>query len=170
VPARGPRQQFYSGLKRERELEHDVHIYDAYLEVAGRLADREVRIERIVLDYELRREYQRWLHERDKGRDDCDGRPDRDAVEIQQWAADYDLPYFDDQVHFPDLRIEYEELDGRVRHEDVEVMTVHYRGGHAAAIGRSGFTCYGGFTARMSGRSGGRGSGHGRSPAEELWD
>jgi hypothetical protein len=147
-----------------------VQIYDAYLDVAGRLADRDARIERIVLDYELKRDYQRWLHERDRDRDDHDGHPDRAAHEIQQWAADHDLPYFDDQVHFPDLRIEYEELDGRVRHEDVEVMTVHYRGGHAAAVGRSGFTCYGGFTARMSGRSGGRGSGHGRSPAEELWD
>jgi len=26
-----------------------------------------------------------------------------------EWAHDHDLPYFDDQVHFPDLRIEYKE-------------------------------------------------------------
>ena len=141
-PARGARQQFYSGLKRERELEHDVQIYDAYVDASGRLAERDARIERVVLDYELKRDYQRWLHERDRDRDDHDGHPNRAAHEIQQWAADHDLPYFDDQVHFPDLRIEYVELDGRVRHEDVEVMTVHYRGGHSAAVSRSGFSSF----------------------------
>jgi hypothetical protein len=168
--AQRPHQQFYGGLKRERELEHDVQIYDAYLTVADRLAERGARIERIVLDYELKRDYQRWLHERDGDRDDYDGHPDRSTAEIEQWAADHELPYFDDQLHVPDLRIEYEEIDGRMRHEDIEVMTVHYRGGHAAAVSRAGFSRYGAFTARMTGRSGGRGSGHGRSPAEELWD
>jgi hypothetical protein len=104
-------------------------------------------------------------------RDEHNGRPDRDAVEIQQWAADHDLPYFDDQVHFPDLRIEYEEIDGQLRHEDVEVVTVHYRGGHAAAVNRSGFSCNAGFTVRLGGsRGGGRGSGHGRRAAEDFWD
>ena len=140
------------------------------MDVADRLAERGARIERIVLDYELKRDYQRWLHERDGDRDDYDGHSDRSSAEIQQWAADHDLPNFDNHVHFPDLRVEYEEVDGRLRHEDVEVMTVHYRGGHAAAVSRAGFSCYGAFTARMSGRSGRRGSSQGRSPAEELWD
>jgi len=30
-----PRQEFYAGLKRERELEHDAQVYDAYLNVSG---------------------------------------------------------------------------------------------------------------------------------------
>jgi hypothetical protein len=113
-------------------------------------------------------EYQRWLHERDR---DGDGRPNRDAGEIGEWARDHDLPYFDEQVHFPDLRIEYEELDGRRDHEDVEVLTVHYRGGHGTAATRSGFTSYSGFSARISGRSGGgRGGGRSDGLAEEMWD
>ena len=164
-----PRQAFYSGLKRERELEHDSQVYRAYEREAERLAERDARIERVVLDYELKREYQQWLHERDRERDDYDGRPDRDAQEIAQWALEHELPYFDDHVHFPDVRIEYEELDGRRRHEDVEVLTVHYRGGHAAAAARSGFTAYRGFSARISGRSGGgRGGGRSGGLAEEL--
>jgi len=32
-----PRQEYYAGVKRERELEHDVQIYDAYLRTADRL-------------------------------------------------------------------------------------------------------------------------------------
>jgi hypothetical protein len=65
--------------------------------------------------------------------------------------------------------IEYEELDGRRRHEDVEVLTVHYRGAHGAAAARSGFTAYRGFSARVGGRGGGGRSG-GRSGglAEEV--
>jgi hypothetical protein len=35
-------------------------------------------------------------------------------------------------VHFPDYRIEYE-IDGRERHEDVELVTPHYRGAHAVS-------------------------------------
>src|SRR5206468_6304823 len=86
--------------------------------------------------------------ERDKDRDDADGRPDREPAEIEEWAHEHDLPYFDDQVHFPDLRIEYEEPDGRWDHRDVEVTTVHYRGGHGAAAAQSGFACYRGSSAR----------------------
>jgi hypothetical protein len=43
-------------------------------------------------------------------------------------------------VHFPDFRIGYE-LDGRDHHEDVEVVTAHYRGAHAATRAKAGFTC-----------------------------
>src|SRR5882672_3181302 len=67
----GRRQEFYAGLKKPREMEHDSQIYRAYLEEADRLHDRGARIERVLLDYELKREYQQWLHEHDRG----DGRP-----------------------------------------------------------------------------------------------
>jgi hypothetical protein len=165
-----PQQMFYSGLKRERELEHDSQIYRAYEREAERLTERDARIDRVVLDYELKREYQQWLHERDRERDDYDGHPDRDAREIEQWALEHDLPYFDEHVHFPDLRIEYE-LDGRHDHEDVEVLTIHYRGAHGAAAARSGFTAYRGFSARITAHSGARGgAGHWRGPAEELFE
>lgn len=143
-----PAQSFYSGLKRTRELEHDAQIYGAYLQAAGRLQEGDARVNRVVLDYELKRDYQKWLHEHDGDRDDYDGHHDRTDEEIRAWAAEHGLPYFDDQVHFPDLRIEYEELDGRREHEDIEVLTVHYRGAHASAASQSGFSCYGAATAR----------------------
>ena len=168
-----PRQEFYAGLKKERELEHDAQIYEAYLSVADRLDERDAHIDRVVLDYELKREYQQWLHERDRDRDDYDGHPDRDKREIEQWALEHDLPYFDEQVHFPDLRIEYEEIDGRRSHEDVEVTTIHYRGAHGSAAARSGFSCYRGTSARLGGRGGGgRGGGRSKDPhlAEEFLD
>jgi DNA-binding PadR family transcriptional regulator len=146
-------QTFWDGLKREREREHDLQVYRAYERDADRLAQRGARIDRVVLDHELKRDYQTWLHERDRDRTDYDGHPDRTDEEIRAWALEHDLPYFDDEVHFPDLRIEYEEMDGRWDHDDIEVTTEHYRGGHAASVARSGFSCYGGSSARVGGRS-----------------
>jgi hypothetical protein len=145
-------QTYYAGLKRSRELEHDSQVFDAYLHTADRLHEQGARIDRVVLDYELKRDYQKWLHENDAKRDDCDGHPYRNQDEIRFWAMEHDLPYFDDQVHFPDLRIEYEDRDGNQRHEDIEVVTIHYRGAHVTAAKRSGFTCYGAGSARSGGR------------------
>jgi hypothetical protein len=144
-----------AGVRKPRELEHDSQIYDAFLEAAERLHAADARIERVVLDYELKREYQCFLQERNRDRRESDGRPDRDPVEIEAWARAHDLPYFDDQVHFPDVRIEYEDLDGRTRQLDVEVTTVHYRGAHGAAAARSGFSQYRGGSARIFNRSSG---------------
>jgi len=83
----------------------------------------------------------------------CRRRPDRTDDEIQDWAVEHGLPYFDGHVHFPDLRIEYEDIDGRRDHLDVEILTVHYRGARGAAAARSGFRCVSGSSARTGGRS-----------------
>jgi hypothetical protein len=63
---RGQSQEFYSRLVKPREVEHDAQVFSAYLREAEKLVQRGVRIDRIALDYELKREYQRWLHERDR--------------------------------------------------------------------------------------------------------
>jgi DNA-binding PadR family transcriptional regulator len=156
----GERQEFHADVSHPREVEHDSQLFDAYLAVEERLRDQCADIERVVLEQDLRREYQAWLQERNKGNPDSDGRPGRDPREIAEWAREHDLPYFDDRVHFPDFRIEYE-LDGRDRHEDVEVMSDHYRGAYAASKARAGFTCY---------RGGGGGGGSSFDPglAEEF--
>jgi len=69
------------------------------------------------------------------------------------------------------VRIEYEEIDGRLDHIDVEVLTIHYRGGHSAPAARSGFSAYRGSSVRIGGTGGGGGRGGGRAGgfAEELW-
>jgi hypothetical protein len=103
-----------------------------------------------------------------KDRDDYDGHPDRGPDEIREWAYEHDLPYFDDEVHFPDVRIEYQEPDGRWERENIEVVTPHYRGAHGASVARSGFSCYRGVSLRVSGRSGGRGGAHPRLAEEFL--
>ena len=65
---------------------------------------------------------------------------------------------------FPDVRIEYD-IDGRDHTLDVEVLTPHYRGAHAAAKSAAGFACYG---RCGGGHSSSRGSGVPHGLAEEL--
>jgi hypothetical protein len=156
-------------LKRERELNHDVQVYRAYERAAKRLADRGGHVDRVLLDHQLKREYQSWLHARDRERADYDGHPDRTGGEVNEWAREHGLPYFEEQVHFPDLRIEYRDRDGREDHEDIEVTTEHYRGAHAASVARSGFSCYGGSSRRIGrGGSSRGGGGHHGGLAEEM--
>jgi hypothetical protein len=165
-----PRQTFYAGLRKPRELTHDSKVYRAYLRAEERLREQGGRVDRILLDYELKRDYQRFLHERNRGRKDCDGRPDREPEEIARWAREHDLPYEDGHVHFPDARIEYEDRGGRSRHEDIEVVTAHYRGAHAGAVARSGFSCYRAIGGMVGGCASAGRRGGSRHPrlAEEL--
>jgi hypothetical protein len=145
-------QAFYAGVSRERELDHDSNLYATYQQEEARLRDEHggLEIRRVVVEQDLKREYQEFLQEHNRGRADSDGWPDRDEHEIREWAREHDLPYFDGQVHFPDYRIEYE-VDGRELHQDVELFTEHYRGAHAASHGQTGFRIY------VVGSPGGRG-------------
>lgn len=136
------RQGFYAGADRARERTHDAQLYRAYLKEADRLRDRDAPILRVQLDRELKRDYQRFLQDSNRGDRDSDGRPDRSPEEIEDWAREHNLPYCNDQVHFPDVRIEYEDVDGEVRNRDIEVTTEHYRGGHARSASRSGFAIH----------------------------
>ena len=162
-------QTFYAGAVKSRELSHDAQLYRAFVRAADRLRDQGARIERVVLDYELKREYQRFLQAHNRGRTDSDGRPGRGAAEIRQWAQEHDLAVVNGHVQFPDVRIEYERPDGRRDVEHVEVTTLHYRGAHAAGKVAAGFTRFRGSTARVGG-SGSRGGGSPFDPrvAEEL--
>src|SRR5204862_5576813 len=86
------RQAFYAGADKARERTHDAQLYRAYLKAAERLQACEARILRVELDRELKREYQRFLQERNRGDHDSDGRPDRTVEEILEWAREQDLP------------------------------------------------------------------------------
>ena len=72
-------------------------------------------------------------------------------------------------MHFPDVRIEYRDQDGEEHHQDVEVVTEHYRGAHGASVARSGFSCYRCSSLGIGrGSSRGGGNGHRGGLAEEV--
>jgi hypothetical protein len=154
---REPSQTFYAGVSRSREINHDSNLYATFRQEETRLRDEhpDLDIRRVILEQDLKREYQEFLQDHNRDRADSDGRPGRDENEVRDGAREHDLPYFDDQVHFPDYRIEYE-VDGRELHQDVELFTPHYRGAHAASRARTGFRIYVVASRGSGGRSGPR--------------
>ena len=168
--ADGDRQAFYVGITKPRELAHDSRVYSAYMKATERLAERGEPVRRVVLEEELKREYQRFLQAENRARREHGETPEERADAVARWAQEHQLPSEDGHVQFPDARIEYDGRDGRRSVEDIEVVTPHYRGAHAAAKARSGFTRYRACGARLGGlRTTGR-SGRSIDPrlAEEL--
>lgn len=164
------RQAFYVGISKPRELAHDSRVYSAYMKAGERLAERGEPVRRVVLEEELKREYQRFLQAENRARREGGETPEERSDAVARWAQEHQLPYEDGHVQFPDARLEYDGRDGRRSVEDIEVVTPHYRGAHAAAKVRSGFTRYRASGARLGGlRTTGR-SGRGVDPrlAEEL--
>ena len=157
-----PAQAFYAGVSKPRELAHDARVHQAYTTVVDRLTARGARVRRVVLEVELKRDYQRFLQAGNRGRRDGDGRPTVDTEAIAEWARSRQLPCEDGHVTLPDLRVEFEEPDGRFAIEDVEVMTPHYRGAHAAGKARAGFTRFRAVGARVGGGGGAARSGRHR--------
>ena len=135
------RQQFHAGVARPRELAHDSRLFTAYLQTRDRLHSEDCNVRRVLLEQELKSEYQRFLQEPNRGRRRSTGVPRRDADAIERWAAERDLPVVGDSVRFPDLRVEYERPDGTLAREDLEIVTENYRGAHAAATAAAGFNC-----------------------------
>jgi hypothetical protein len=138
----GKEQVFYAGVVKPRELAHDSQLYRAFKEEAARIEDEGGRVTRVILDYELKSNYQSFLNRHDRP-EEADIEGDRHA-----FAEANDLHIVRGHLELPDLRIEYETTDGRLEHRDVELVTEHYSRGQLAGKARAGFTCY---------RAGGRG-------------
>jgi len=135
-------QIFYAGLAKPREATHDAQLSRVYAEAAERLQERGCRIRRVVMDYELKRDYQRFLQERNRFSGGGSGRPNRSQDEVRSWAVEHGLPIVEERVQFPDVRVEYEHSDGRPDREDLELATGHYNSRQMAAKQASGFSIH----------------------------
>ena len=83
------RQTFNDGIQRPRELKHDAAFYRAYLEEAERLNEAGAEILRVILENDLKAEFQTFLQEPNRDRADSDGRPERSLLEIESWAHEW---------------------------------------------------------------------------------
>jgi hypothetical protein len=111
-------------------------LYRLYQAEADRIESEGGRVSRIVLDYELKRDYQTFLNRPDRPED-----ADR-VDDMEAFAAMSGLPIVDDHLELPDLRIEFETADGRLEHRDVELVTEHYSRGQLAGKTAAGFALY----------------------------
>jgi hypothetical protein len=123
-------QRYWAGLVKPKELEHDVAIYGAFREHAAAIEKAGGRVRRVVLDYELKSVINREMNR-------AEGPPA--AERRQRLAEQFELPVVNERLALPDLRIEYTDAEGREQHQDIEVITRHYRGAHRAGKMRAGF-------------------------------
>jgi hypothetical protein len=145
-------QQYHSGLVKPRELAHDVQIYRAFQAERQRIEADGGHVQRVSLDYELKRDYQTFLNRPDKPQDSTF------QDDLEAFAYSHDLPIIDGHLELPDLRIEYENAAGRIETRDVEVVTEHYSRAQLAGKARAGFSLYRS-TPTGIGRTGGSRSG-----------
>jgi len=134
--AHGQAQEYHAGLVKPRELGHDVQLYRAYRAELARIDEAGGRVTRVVLDYELKRDYQQFLNRRDRS-------PDATFDdELRAFSEARQLPIVDGHLELPDLRLEVETADGRTETRDVEVVTEHYSRSQLSGKARAGFALY----------------------------
>jgi hypothetical protein len=133
--ADGRQQQYYAGLVKPRELAHDAQLYRLFENERKQLEGAGARVTRVVLDYELKREYHTYLHrQRLAGVDPDEAR--------ETFAAERDLPCSNGHIELPDVRIEYETPDGLTAYRDLELATEHYSRSQLSGKQAAGFRVY----------------------------
>jgi DNA-binding transcriptional ArsR family regulator len=136
-PGRDREQRLYAGFVKPREALHDSNLYPVYRTHAARLERGGATVRRVVLDFELKREYLRELRRRERA---TPGAPE-EALKTDA-AARFDLPVVNGRVQFPDLRIEYEDRALGQAKVDIELATAAYSRPHLAGKVQAGFTLY----------------------------
>src|ERR1019366_7981929 len=61
------KQSYYAELVKPRELGHDAQLYRLFQAEAAKIEAAGGHIDRVVVDYELKREYQKFLNRPDRG-------------------------------------------------------------------------------------------------------
>jgi hypothetical protein len=132
----GARQAFYADLVKPREIAHDTAIYRMYQAEAANIQRQGGGIRRVVLDYELKKAVYSPLA---RARELPAFQFAKRQAEI---AATNGLRVVEGKIPLPDLRIEYETGEGTPAKVDLELLTEHYHGSHAAAKANAGFKMY----------------------------
>lgn len=158
--ADGREQQYYAGLVKPRELAHDAQLYRLFDTERKELEDAGARVTRVVLDYELKREYHTYVHRQQ-------GAGATPAEARAAFAREHDLPFAKGRIELPDVRIEYEDRDGVLQRRDLELATEHYSRSQLSGKHASGFRVY--RAAGVRGASAGKKGGTPSDPHHLEW-
>lgn len=129
-------QMFYADFVKPREVAHDTAIYRMYQAEAANIQRQGGGIRRVVLDYELKKAVYSPLA---RARELPAFQFAKRQAEI---AAVNGLRVVEGKIPLPDLRIEYETGEGTPAKVDLELLTEHYHGSHAAGKAKAGFKMY----------------------------
>jgi len=100
-----PKQVLYHGFVKTREAKHDAALYRLYQQEAGRITQDGGQVNRVVLDFELKKSINRELVK-------LQGLPaDEQLRRKQEIAQEHGLTVVDGKIPIPDLRLEYADRD-----------------------------------------------------------
>ena len=134
--ALGNPQVVYAGFVKPSEVAHDAAIYRMFHAERARIEAQQGRIQRVVLDYELkRRVYAPLAKARQLSKPEY-------AKQQAEVAAQNHLKVIRGRIVLPDLRIEFVTAAGDLARVDLELATHHYHASHMAAKAAAGFRFY----------------------------
>jgi hypothetical protein len=136
-PEHSSRQMYYSGWVKPGEVWHDASLFRMVRQVEAELEQQGSRVQRVVLDDELKGAAYRAVHEARSS-----GEPDRYARLAVGEAEGLHVDR--DRFVFPDVRLEVQDRDGSVRTVDLELVTKDYHRGHLSGKAGAGFRMFGG--------------------------
>jgi hypothetical protein len=131
-----PRQRLYNGFVKPREIGHDAALYRLYQHELQRIRNMGGKIDRVVLDYELKQSINRRLATLGSL---PKSKQDQERYEI---AAAHGLKVVNGKILLPDLRLEYEGPDQQIAKVDLELVTHHYHHKDLAAKAKAGFAMF----------------------------
>jgi DNA-binding MarR family transcriptional regulator len=130
------RQQYYAGFVKPSEVHHDAGLYVMYQAEKARIEREGGTVNRVVLDFQLKREIFGKLN-RERERSDPEY-----GVRKQEIAEEHGLKVVNGRIAFPDLRIEYQDRDGDKNKVDLELATAAYKSGQVRAKHAAGLKIY----------------------------
>jgi hypothetical protein len=130
------RQVFYHGFVKPREARHDAALYRLYQHETERIRAEGGNVQRVVLDFELKKSINRQLSK-------LDSLPHSEqAHRKQEIAQAHGLRVVNGTIPVPDLRLEYETQDQHQTKVDLELATGDYHRDSLVAKGRAGFAMF----------------------------
>jgi DNA-binding PadR family transcriptional regulator len=129
-------QVFYSRFVKPRELKHDAALYRLYQEAAQQIGREGGKVNRVVLDFELKKSINAKLARLSALRE-----TEREQRK-RQIAEEHGLTVVNGKIPLPDLRLEYETADRDQTKVDLELATSDYHRDSLAAKVRAGFAIF----------------------------
>jgi DNA-binding MarR family transcriptional regulator len=131
-----PKQKLYHGFVKTREARHDAALYRLYHQEIGRIEHTGGRVQRVILDFELKQSINRKLAKLNSL-----SRAEQ-VHERRRIAQEHGLRVVQGKIPLPDLRLEYEGPDQQLAKVDLELVTEHYHRGNLIAKSKAGFAMY----------------------------
>jgi len=130
------RQVLYHGFVKPREAKHDATLYRLYQREAERIQADGGRIQRVILDFELKKAINRELSKVDSLSESTGNQRRREI------AQHHGLTVVNGKIPIPDLQLEYQTSDREAARVNLELATAHYHRDGLAAKAQAGFAMY----------------------------